>query len=66
MKGEIDMSHAQEPENLEPDKCEGNLRLSFRFITLKQYYRAWLQVKFCLKRHRLLLKRFLCTTELDQ
>ncbi|CAH3022578.1 unnamed protein product [Porites evermanni] len=23
MKGEIDMSHAREPENLEPDKCEG-------------------------------------------
>lgn len=33
MKGEIDMSHAREPENLEPDKCEGNLRLRFRFIT---------------------------------
>lgn len=29
MKGEIDMSHAREPENLEPDKCEGNLRLRF-------------------------------------
>ena len=23
MKGEIDTSHVQEPENLEPDKCEG-------------------------------------------
>ena len=33
MKGEIDMSHAREPENLEPDKCEGNSRLRFRFIT---------------------------------
>ena len=23
MKGEIDDSHAKEPENMEPDKCEG-------------------------------------------
>ena len=23
MKGETDLSHAKEPENLEPDKCEG-------------------------------------------
>lgn len=26
MKGEIDFSHTREPENLEPDKCEGNLK----------------------------------------
>lgn len=66
MKGEIDMSHAQEPENLEPHKCKSKFRLRFRFMTLNQQYRAWLQVKFCLKRQRLPLKWFLCTTELDQ
>ena len=26
MKGEIDISYVREPENLEPDKCEGKLQ----------------------------------------
>jgi len=38
MKGEIDVSHIREPENLEPDKCDGKtnkFNLLVRYVVVQ-------------------------------